>query len=216
VNIASTASILDGVTLEPPFAVAEFCIVGETTRSESPAPTRIGANALLRSHTVVYAGNHIGKNFQTGHCVLVREENEIGDDVSIGSHSIVEHHVIIGNRVRLHSNVFVPEHCVLEDDAWLGPNVCLTNADHPRCPNIPRCLRGVVIRRGAKVGANATILPGVEIGEGALVGAGSVVVENVPAFTVVAGNPARVLRGVEELVCPLDQTTHPYGQRRSL
>jgi NDP-sugar pyrophosphorylase family protein len=71
--------------------------------------TRIGTGASINSHTVIYAGNRIGRNFRAGHHVLIRELNEIGDDVSIGSGSNVEHHVRIGHGVRLHSNVFVPE-----------------------------------------------------------------------------------------------------------
>jgi acetyltransferase-like isoleucine patch superfamily enzyme len=148
---------------------------------------------------VIYAGNRIGKGFQTGHGALVREENTIGDDVSIGSGSIVEHHVKIGNRVRLHSNVFVPEFSVLEDDCWLGPNVVLTNARYPRSPKVKEQLAGSRIKRGAKIGANVTILPGVTIGEDALIGAGSVVTKDVPAGAVVAGNPARLIKMISEL-----------------
>ncbi|MCI0476408.1 MAG: N-acetyltransferase, partial [Anaerolineales bacterium] len=136
---------------------------------------------------------------QTGHGALVREENHIGNNVSIGSHTIVEHHVTIGNNVRLHSNVFVPEFSILEDDCWIGPNVVITNARYPRSRNVKEQLRGATIRRGAKIGANATILPGVVIGENALVGAGAVVTRDVPEGAVVVGNPARVVKQIEEI-----------------
>ena len=101
--------------------------------------------------------------------------------------------------MRLHSNVFVPEYSVLEDDCWLGPNVVLTNARYPRSRHVKEQLRGPLIKRGAKIGANATILPGLTIGEDALVGAGAVVVDDVPARAVVVGNPARILKYVTEL-----------------
>ena len=123
----------------------------------------------MRSHTVIYCGNRIGKDFQTGHGALIRESNEIGDHVSIGSGSIVEHHVRIGNGVRLHSHVFVPEFTILEDECWLGPNVVLTNARYPRSPRAKDELMGACIERGAKLGANVTVLPGVRIGRDALV-----------------------------------------------
>jgi len=182
-----------------------FVIIGEPPkgRAEGELATVMGAGAVIRSHTVIYAGNRIGTNFQTGHHVLVREENEIGDDVSIGSGSIVEHHVRIGHRVRLHSNVFVPEFSVLGDDCWLGPNVVLTNAKYPRSPRVKEQLVGPHIESGAKIGANATILPGLRIGRDALVGAGAVVTKDVPAGAVVAGNPARVIKRLSEL---------PYGK----
>lgn len=121
--------------------------------------------------------------------MLIREENEIVDDVSIGSGSVVEHHVRIGHRVRLHSNVFVPEFSILKNDCWLGPNVVLTNAKYPRSPRVKEELVGPYIEQGAKIGANATLLPGVRIGRNALVDAGTVVTQNVPAEAVVVGNP---------------------------
>jgi acetyltransferase-like isoleucine patch superfamily enzyme len=176
-------------------------IVGQFTQGRKPGdlPTRIGAKALIRSHSVIYFGNQIGRDFQTGHGVLVREESEIGDNVSIGSGSIVEHHVRLGHRVRLHSNVFIPEFSVLEDDSWLGPNVVLTNAKYPRSPRVKEHLVGAYIEQGAIIGANATLLPGVRIGAGALIAAGAVVTHDVPPFTVVAGNPARVINHLSHL-----------------
>lgn len=130
---------------------------------------------------------------------MIREGNDIGDDVSIGSHSIVEHHVKIGSGVRLHSNVFVPEYSILEDGCWLGPNVVITNARYPRSPHAKEHLQGAIVRRGAKIGANATLLPGVVIGENALVGAGAVVVEDVPPNSVVVGNPARIIKTITDI-----------------
>jgi acetyltransferase-like isoleucine patch superfamily enzyme len=181
--------------------IGDYAIIGSPARGKRAGEpeTRIGARAVIRSHTVIYAGNVIGDDFQTGHGALVREENQIGNHVSIGSHSIVEHHVVIGNNVRIHSNVFVPEFSILEDDCWLGPNVVVTNARYPRSRNVKETLKGATIKRGAKIGANATLLPGVVIGENALVGAGAVVTRDVPAGAVVVGNPARVVKRVEEI-----------------
>lgn len=159
----------------------------------------IGDNALIRSHTVIYGGNVIGDNFQTGHGVLIREENRIGDNVSIGSHSVVEHHVRIGNGVRTHSQVFVPEFTVLEDGCWIGPNVVLTNARYPLSKGAKGSLKGPTIRSRAKIGANATVLPGIVVGANALVGAGAVVVKDVPEGKVVAGNPAKIIKDVAAL-----------------
>ena len=105
----------------------------------------------------------------------------------------------IGHRVRIHSQVFIPEYSILEEACWIGPNVVLTNAKFPMSPDAKKNLRGPVIRRRAKVGANVTILPGVVIGEDALVGAGSVVSRDVPAGAVVVGNPARVIKKLSDL-----------------
>lgn len=199
--IHPSALIHPGVHLDDGAVVGAFVILGEPPGGRMPGAleTWIGAGALIRSHTVIYAGNRLGQRLQTGHGVLIREENRIGDDVSIGSHSNIEHHVTIGNGVRLHSNAFVPEYTVLEDGCWLGPGVVLTNARYPGAPDEKRRLRGPVIRTGATLGANVTVLPGVIIGAHALVGAGATVVRDVPEGKVVAGNPARIINAVEEI-----------------
>jgi acetyltransferase-like isoleucine patch superfamily enzyme len=129
----------------------------------------------------------------------VRELNEIGSDVSIGSHSVIEHHVRLGDRVRVHSNAFIQEHSLLEDGAWIGPNVVFTNAVYPVSRGVKASLRGPHIHAGAKIGANATLLPGVTIGRDALVAAGAVVVRDVAEGEVVAGNPARHIKWISDI-----------------
>ncbi len=199
--IAATAIVHSGVSLPPDATVDDFVVLGVPPRGHEPGDLalRIGRGAVIRSHSVIYAGNVIGDRFQAGHGVLVRESNEIGDDVSVGTHSVVEHHVVIGDRVRIHSNAFIPEYSLIDDDAWIGPNVVFTNALYPRSSRVKEELAGPRIRSGAKIGANATLLPGVTVGADALVGAGSVVVRDVPDGAVVAGNPARVIRAVAEI-----------------
>jgi acetyltransferase-like isoleucine patch superfamily enzyme len=197
----TTSKIYPGVSLGERAIIEDFCVIGAPPREakEGELATTIGDGAVIRSHTVIYAGNVIGSGFQTGNKVNVRELNEIGDNVSIGTLSVVEHHVTIGNGVRIHTQAFVPEFSVLEDGCWIGPNVVLTNAKYPVSPGAKAQLAGPVIRHAAKIGANATILPGVVVGEDALVGAGAVVVRDVPAGTVVAGNPARVIGYITDL-----------------
>lgn len=195
--IHETAIIHDNVVLGSGVLVEAHCIIGQPFRGYQGEQTVIGDGAVIRSGTCIYAGNRIGKNFQTGHKANIRELNEIGDRVSIGTLSVVEHHVTIGNDVRLHTQVFVPEYSVLESHAWLGPNVVLTNALYPTHPDVKAQLKGPTIREHARIGANATVLPGVDIGTYALIGAGSVVTKNVNERTIVAGNPARFIRAVD-------------------
>ncbi len=193
--------IFPGVALGEGSLVEDYCIIGAPPRGkrEGELATVIGARATLRSHTVIYAGNRIGEDFQTGNKVNIRELNEIGSNVSIGTLSVIEHHVRIGNGVRMHSQVFVPEFTVIEDDAWLGPNVVITNAKYPLSPGVKETLAGPLIRKGAKIGANSTVLPGIVIGANSLVGAGSVVTKDVPDNAVVAGNPARLIKMISAL-----------------
>ncbi|GIE78113.1 acyltransferase [Actinoplanes philippinensis] len=205
--ISPLAVVAPGTVLGAGATVEEFCLIG---RAEESEPTRIGDGARLRSHTVVYHGNRIGARFQTGHHVLVREHNTIGENVSIGSLSVVEHHVTIEDGVRIHSQCFIPEYTVLRENAWIGPRVTVTNAPFPKCPDVSSCMRGVTVEAGARVGANVTILPGVTIGAGALIGAGAVVTRDVPARTVVVGPAARVVKNVDELLCPVGAAHQPY------
>ena len=192
--------------------IGDYAVIGEPPQGKEAGelPTVIGEDSIIRSHTVIYAGNRIGARFQTGHGALIREENEIGDDVSIGSHSVIEHHIWIGNGVRVHSQVFVPEYTRLEDECWLGPNVVVTNALHPRCPKVKECLKGATVERGAKIGAGVVLLPDITIGEMALIGAGAVVVSDVPPGAVMVGNPARQVKHISELDCPYGLIEHPY------
>jgi acetyltransferase-like isoleucine patch superfamily enzyme len=181
--------------------IEDYAIIGKPPAGtqEGELKTVIGDNAVIRSHTVIYAGNVIGNNFQTGHHVTVREHNTIGDDVSIGTSSVVEHHVKLANKVRLHSQVFVCEFSVVEEGAWLGPNSVLTNAKYPQYEGVKEHLTGVRICKKAKIGANTTLLPGVIIGENAMIGAGSVVSKNVPSHEVWVGNPAKKLKNADEV-----------------
>ncbi len=200
--ISKTSIIYPNVRLGKDCIIEDFVIIGTPPKGYSAGEleTIIGDNAIIRSHTVIYAGNIIGNNFQTGNKANIRELNEIGNDVSIGTLSVVEHHVKIGNKVRMHTQVFIPEYTMLEDESWIGPNVVITNAKYPKAPNAKSELKGVYIRKNAIIGANSTLLPGVVIGERSLIGAGSVVTRDVAAEAVVVGNPAMVIKNIGDLI----------------
>lgn len=198
--IGQNIIVAPSIVLPEDAKIGDFSIVGyQISQNQEIHPTQIGKGCIIRSHSVIYAGNKIGDYFQTGHGVLIREFNTIGNHVSVGTHSVIEHHTQIGNNVRIHTNAFIPEYSVIEDDVWIGPHVVLTNATYPASPNAKANLNGPHILQKAKIGANATILPGVTIGRNALVGAGSVVTHNVPDGKVVVGNPARVIGSISDI-----------------
>ncbi|HAW49944.1 TPA: transferase [bacterium] len=178
-------------------------------KKEGELEVIIGNNAVIRPFTVIYAGCKIGNNFQTGQGVTIREDNIIGDDVSIGTNTVLEVGNQIGNNTRIHTGCFL-ELTTIEEDVFIGPNVVFTDDPHPPCPKYKECLKGAIVKRLAKIGANSTILPGITIGINSLVGAGSVVVDDVLDNKVVAGNPARVINDIDNLKCFKRFYMRPY------
>lgn len=150
----------------------------------------IGDKALIRSGSIIYSNVKIGNNFRTGHRVLIRENSEIGDNVLIGTNSVIDGNCKLGNNVSIQTDAYITAYTTIEDDVFIGPRVVTTNDKYML---YGAKLIGPTIKRGARIGANATLLPGVVIGEGAIVGSGSVVTKHVPAGAMVAGNPARIL-----------------------
>jgi acetyltransferase-like isoleucine patch superfamily enzyme len=122
----------------------------------------------------------------------------IGADCNLCDHTFVENDVVIGDRVTVKSGVYLWDGVRLEDDVFVGPNVTFTNDSAPRSTRHLESHPRTVVRRGASLGANATLLPGVTVGQYALVGAGAVVTRDVPPYAVVVGNPARITRYTDE------------------
>ena len=160
----------------------------------------IGRCSTIRAFTVIYAGTTIGDRFQTGHHTIIREDNILGDDCSVGSGAILECTNRIGNRVRIHTHVGM-ELATIADDVFVGPGARFLDDPHAPCPRSKECIGGPRIEPGAVIGADSTVLPGVTVGARAVVASGSVVTKNVAPETVVAGNPARLLKRADEVKC---------------
>jgi acetyltransferase-like isoleucine patch superfamily enzyme len=126
-------------------------------------------------------------------CVVLPDA-QIGEDCNICSHCLIENDVIVGDRVTVKCGVQLWDGLRVEDDVFIGPNVTFTNDLHPRSKQYPAEFPKTIIRKGASIGANATILPVIEVGEGAMVGAGAVVTKSVAAGVTVVGNPAREIK----------------------
>jgi len=212
-DIHKTAIIAANVELGAGSVVGAYAVLGLAPRGtrDGELPLVIGPGAVIRAGTTIYAGSRIGARLQTGQGASIREDNVIGDDVSIGTHVSLEFGNRIGSRVRVHTGCFL-ELTTIEDDVFLGPHVVFTDDPHPMCPAYLDCVRGGVVRKGARIGANSTILPGVEIGADALVGAGSVVRKRVPPRSVWAGNPAIELKDeLTKLACFAGIFPHAYS-----
>jgi len=136
----------------------------------------------------------IGDGTRIWQFVVVLKGACIGSDCNICAQTLIEGDVVIGDRVTIKSGVQIWDGSVVGNDVFIGPNVTFSNDLYPRSKRYPDKFEGVTIHSGASIGANATLLPGITIGEKALVGAGAVVTKDVPARAVVVGNPARIVR----------------------
>lgn len=123
----------------------------------------------------------------------VREKAEIGESCILGKNVYIDTNVKIGNNVKIQNNVNVYNGVIIEDDVFLGPSMTFTNDKLPRVENSDWQISETYVKKGASIGANATIICGITIGEYSMIGAGAVVTKDVPPFTLVVGNPARIV-----------------------
>lgn len=134
---------------------------------------------------------HIGGGSRIWQFCVILDGARIGLDCNINAHCLVEGDVVLGDRVTIKSGVQLWNGLRIEDDVFIGPNVTFANDKYPQSKHPPSVFETTLIRCGASIGANATVLCGVEIGERAMIGAGSVVTRNVPSGELWFGNPAR-------------------------
>lgn len=136
---------------------------------------------------------YLGEDTRVWQFCVILAQARIGKNCNICSHCFIENDVVVGDNVTVKCGVQLWDGIILEDDVFIGPNVTFTNDKKPLSKQYPDKFLRTIIRKGASIGANATILPDLEIGQNATVGAGSVVTKSVPAGVTVVGNPAREL-----------------------
>lgn len=135
---------------------------------------------------------NIGRNTRVWAFAHVLPGAVVGEDCNLCDQVFIENDVIVGNRVTVKSGVQLWDGITLEDDVFVGPNATFTNDPFPRSKQYPGTFSRTIVKKGASIGANATILPGITVGQYAMVGAGTVVARDVPPFAIVVGNPARI------------------------
>ena len=141
----------------------------------------------------------IGKGVKIWHFSHIMANSVIGDDCNIGQNVVIGSNVILGRNVKVQNNVSIYEGVVCEDDVFLGPSMVFTNVINPRSAIVRKHeYKKTLVKKGASIGANATIVCGNEIGEYAFVGAGAVVTKNVKPYALVTGNPARQTGWISE------------------
>lgn len=150
------------------------------------------ASYFAHETAVVDEGCTIGEGSKIWHFSHIMPNCVLGEKCNIGQNVVVSPEVILGNNVKVQNNVSIYTGVICEDDVFLGPSMVFTNVMNPRSAvNRRDQYSKTVVRKGASIGANATIVCGNDIGEYAFIGAGSVVTKEVPAYALVVGNPAR-------------------------
>jgi acetyltransferase-like isoleucine patch superfamily enzyme len=189
----------EGVVVEANAVVGKQPSLGSrsTAAREQQRALVIGDGTRILAGAIVFAGSRLGRSVIVGDQACVRERCELGDDVVVGRGSLVENDTTVGARTRIQANAYVTAYSRLEEDVFIAPCVVTTNDNFMgRTARRLELVRGPTIRRGARIGGGAVLLPGIEVGEEAFVGAGAVVLRDVPPRAVVVGNPARQIREV--------------------
>lgn len=163
----------------------------------------IDETATIHEHALVEPGAEIGPRTRVWAFAHVLPGARIGTDCNICDHVFIEGDVTVGDRVTVKSGVQLWDGLRLEDDVFVGPNATFTNDKFPRSKVYPECFAETVVKHGASIGANATILPGLTIGADAMVGAGAVVTRDVPPKAIVVGNPAHIVGYVDTQFQPM-------------
>lgn len=193
VRIGDNTTIYDNVQIGDNTTVCNNCILGEPTGDYYRNPDYvnpklvIGADCIIRSHTIIYAGSNIGSRLQTGHHTIIREKNKIGDGCVVGVFCNILNNCEIGNSVHFHSYDSIAEKTVIDDFCYFFPFVTITNDSTPPSNRWETCKIGEF----TVVASNAFILPGTQIGRHCFIGAQARVSGKIEDFSFMIGNPAK-------------------------
>jgi acetyltransferase-like isoleucine patch superfamily enzyme len=159
--------------------------------AERPKSVR-GAMAFFKHEQAIVETSFVGDGTTIWAFAHILPGARIGRDCNICDHTFIENDVVVGDRVTIKCSVQLWDGIAVEDDVFLGPNATFTNDPFPRSKRRPQEFRRTTIKRGASIGANATILPGLTVGEGAMIDAGAVLTHDAPPRDILVGNPARI------------------------
>lgn len=218
VKVGDNTCIYDNVVIADNSIIANDCVIGEPLASyysggsyENPV-TNIGAGALVRSHTIIYAGATIGNNFSCGHRVTIREYTVLGPHCRVGTGSDLQGHLHTGAYCWLHSNVHLGQQTTLGDFVFIYPNVVFTNDPYPPSD----ICRGATVGDYTQIATSSVILPGIKIGTHSLIGAAAVVTKDVGDYQLCVGNPAKCIKDTRELKSAETGVSHyPWPQNFS-
>ncbi len=208
-SIHPSAIILPNVELGDGIIVEPLCIIGLVDRFHEEKPCVIGQNSFLGSRVTIYSGVVSGEQFDVSDQTTVFFDNQFGDNCRIGPKAVVKNGCRFGDNIRLNSQVFV-ERVEMGSNVFVGPGTVFTDDLHPPCPRYSDCVQKTQVESWVSIGANVTITPGVTIGHHSQIYAGSVVIEDVAPYSVIAGNPGRLVKDFRELQCKSGFYVRPF------
>jgi acetyltransferase-like isoleucine patch superfamily enzyme len=206
-EVHPTAVVYEGTVLGEGVRVLENAVVGKqpslgassTAKRDPLPPTTIGDGTVISTGAIVFAGSAIGAGCIVGDQSCIRERVTMADNCVLGRGSLIENDTTVGAGTRIQAEAYITAYSTLEEDVFIAPCVVTTNDNFMgRTEKRRSLMKGPTIRRGARVGGGAILLPGIEVGEEAFIGAGAVVTKDVPPRKLVVGSPARVLRDVAD------------------
>ena len=201
-DIHPTAKIYPNVRLGRDVRIGPWAVVGIPPRELQPGQweTTIGDGAVIRSHSVIYAGSKFGRGFQTGHRTIVGPAMQVGEKCSIGAVTVCEGFTLLSDGARIHGHCYVESFASCGEGAWVGPN-CLVESSSTQITHVGA---------GAILGLRAHLLPGTRVGERALIGTRCLISKDVKPYRVMAGNPPRAVRTIDSIRPRTDESTPIY------
>ncbi|AEH51411.1 N-acetyltransferase [Pseudothermotoga thermarum] len=212
VEIGDNAIIGHNVVIRKDTKIGKNCVIADntvlgkepfkastsaTTEEKILPPLEIGDYVTIGANCVIYRGAKLSNFVFVGDLASIREDVFIGEKTIIGRGVTVENKTVIGKYVKIETEAYITAMSIIEDYCFIAPEVTFTNDNFlGRTEERKKYFKGPTVKKGARIGANATILPGIIIEEDALVAAGAVVTRNVPARKIVAGVPAKVIKDV--------------------
>jgi len=209
VKFGNFVTVYDDVEIGDNSVIESYCEIGYSNGREK-RPLKIGDNAKIRSHSVIYQGSLIGKNLITGHHAIIRENMEIGDGFQAGVGAVVMGESIIGNYVKTGSMVEVGQCSKIGNYVWIFLNSLLINDLYPPSETII----GPDISDYAIVGTASIIMPGIKVGRNSIVAAGCVLKDHLPDNQIAVGNPHRIIGPISKIkIKGTDQNAYPWRYR---
>jgi acetyltransferase-like isoleucine patch superfamily enzyme len=215
VRIGDDSAIYDNVEIGDDSVICNNTVLGEPLMEyysnpeyQNP-PTVIGAGAMIRSHSIIYAACNIGPGLTTGHRVTIRENSTIGEQCAIGTSCDLQGDVKLGRNCRLHSHVHISKFWTLGDCVFLFPYSTMTNDPYPPSEDIA----GGTIGSYTVLGVHVVVLPKIRIGENCVIGASSLVTRHVPNYSLATGNPAKIQMDVRKYAVLGKGRPYPWMNR---